>query len=93
MIDRGGWVEGVSMSFVRAISSGAKITPASPAAETATAREDKGEGEERMSRPPVYDDGPDGEVVNDRPGSGNARTAVKKDRTKDVMVESMIECT
>lgn len=52
-IPRGGWVEGVSMSFVRAISRGASITPAIPAAETATAREESGDGEESMSSPPA----------------------------------------
>ena len=41
------------MSFVRAMSSGARIMPARPAAETATVREDRGDGEERMSRLPV----------------------------------------
>ena len=50
---RGGCVEGVSMSFVRAISRGASITPAIPAAETATAREESGDGEKSMSSPPV----------------------------------------
>ncbi len=41
------------MSFVRAISRGASITPAIPAAETATAREESGDGEESMSSLPV----------------------------------------
>ena len=53
MIERGGCVEGVRINFVRAISRGARTIPAMPAAETATAREERGEGEERMSRPPV----------------------------------------
>ncbi len=52
-IDRGGCVEGVKMSFVRAISRGARMMPATPAAETATASEPRGDGEESMSRPPV----------------------------------------
>lgn len=51
-IDLGGWVEGVRMSFVRAISRGASIMPAKPAAETATASEAQGEGEDNISRPP-----------------------------------------
>lgn len=53
-IDRGGCVEGVSMIFVLAISKGARIEPAIPAAETAIAREVNGREEERMSRPPAY---------------------------------------
>lgn len=52
-IDRGGCVEGVRMSFVRAISRGASIMPAKPADETATASEAKGDGEDKISRPPV----------------------------------------
>lgn len=52
-IDRGGCVEGVRMSFVRAISRGARMMPATPAAETATANEPSGDGEESISRPPV----------------------------------------
>lgn len=52
-IERGGWVEGVSMSWVRAMSRGARSMPAMPAAETATAREVNGEGEARMSSPPA----------------------------------------
>lgn len=52
-IDLGGCVEGVRMSFVRAMSRGASITPAKPAAETATASEAHGEGEDNMSRPPA----------------------------------------
>lgn len=53
MMERGGWVEGVRMSFVRAMSRGARIMPAIPAAETETAREVSGDGEERMSSPPA----------------------------------------
>lgn len=53
MMERGGCVEGVRISFVRAMSRGARTIPAIPAAETATAKEDSGEGEQRMSRPPV----------------------------------------
>lgn len=52
-IDRGGCVEGVNISFVLAISIGARRIPAMPAAETATASELRGDGEERISRPPV----------------------------------------
>ena len=53
MIDRGGCVEGVSMSFVRAISRGARITPAILAAATATARDAIGDGDDKMSMPPA----------------------------------------
>lgn len=53
MMERGGCVEGVRMSFVRAMSRGARTMPAIPAAETATAKEDSGEGEQSISRPPV----------------------------------------
>ena len=53
MMERGGCVEGVRINLVRAMSRGARTMPAIPAAETATAKEDSGEGEQRMSRPPV----------------------------------------
>lgn len=53
IIDLGGCVEGVRMSFVRAMSRGASITPARPAAEAATANEASGEGEDNISRPPA----------------------------------------
>ena len=52
-IDLGGCVEGVRMSFVRAMSRGASIMPAKPAAETATVSEAHGEGEDKISRPPA----------------------------------------
>lgn len=52
-MDRGGCVEGVSMSFVRAISRGANNIPAMLAAETATASEAIGDGDDRISRPPA----------------------------------------
>jgi len=52
-IDRGGCVEGVRINFVRAISRGARMMPATAAAEMATASEPRGDGEESMSRPPV----------------------------------------
>lgn len=52
-IDLGGCVEGVKMSFVRAMSRGASIMPAKPAAEMATASEANGDGDDNMSRPPA----------------------------------------
>ena len=88
-IDLGGWVEGVSMSFVRAISRGARMIPAMPAAETATVKEASGECEDSTSRPPAYEKF--GAAVNDSPGSGRARKAEKKDRTKDVRVDKKME--
>ena len=51
--DLGGCVEGVRMSFVRAMSRGASIMPAKPAAEMATASEANGDGDDNMSRPPA----------------------------------------
>ena len=91
-IDRGGCVEGVRMSFVRAMSSGARRMPARPAAETETRRDTTGEGEEIMSRPPAADAFVViGDDANERPGSGRARKAEKKERMKDEIVERRIE--
>ena len=76
------------MSFVRAMSSGAKRIPAIPAADTDTKRVATGEGEESMSRPPARDGVP---VVcddaKDRPGSGRLKNAENDERTKDETVE------
>ena len=88
--DLGRCVEGVSISFVRTMSSGARMIPAMPAALTAAMRLAKGEGEERMSRPPMADGmgikygGCD--CANESPGSGMARTAQRRDRTNEAMV-------
>ena len=38
---------------MRAMSRGARITPVTPVAHTATSKEAKGDGEEIMSSPPV----------------------------------------
>ncbi len=46
-------MQGVRISFVLAVSSGARIMAAIPAAETATARELRGEGDDKMSSPPA----------------------------------------
>ena len=81
------------MSLVRAISKGVSITPATPAAETATAKEARGDGDESMSRPPVSEVGPNAVEVKDSPGSGSASKAEKNDRMKAVIVESNIEWT
>ena len=88
-IDLGGCVEGVKMSFVRAMSRGASMIPAKPTEETATANEANGEGEESISRPPAYET--DGSDVKESPGSGSAMSAEKNDRTKEVMVDRRIE--
>lgn len=53
--ERGGCVDGVSISHVRAMSTGASITPAIPAALTTAARLIKGLGDDVMSRPPTAD--------------------------------------
>lgn len=55
--DLGGCVEGVKMSFVRAISRGARMIPARLAADTAMASDDIGAGDDRMSKPPAEPDG------------------------------------
>lgn len=52
-IDRGGCVDGVRRSFVRAISIGARMMLAMPAADTASVKDAKGEGEDSISRPPA----------------------------------------
>ena len=91
-IERGGWVAGVRMSLVRAMSSGARRTPARPAAETDTSRDASGEGEDSMSRPPAAEaEVVTGDDANERPGSGSARTAERKERIKDEIVERRIE--
>ena len=91
MIDRGGCVDGVRMSFVRAISRGARRIPVMPAAETATSSEESGEGELSMSSPPALLK--DGVTVKESPESGRDSRAEKKDRTKEVIVDERIECT
>ena len=88
MMERGGWVEGVRMSFVRAMSSGASRMPATPAAETDIKREAIGEDDDKMLRPPAAEGVlVTGDDANERPGSGRARKAEKNERVKDVTVE------
>lgn len=89
IIDRGGCVEGVRISFVRAISRGARRIPAMLAAETVTAREMSGDGEDRISSPPALFN--DEDNWSERPGSGSARRAERNDRAKDVIVEKRTE--
>ncbi len=52
-MERGGCVDGVRMSFVRAMSNGARMIPAMPAAETATAKEASGDDDDSTSSPPA----------------------------------------
>ena len=83
-------MEGVRINFVRAMSRGARRTPAIPAAETDTMREFKGDGEERMSRPPVAVE--DGDMEGkESPGSGRASSAARKERKNDVDVDRRSE--
>ena len=77
------------MIFVLAMSNGARIEPAIPAAETAIARETNGDGDARTSRPPADVNGVDG--WKERPGSGKPKTAARKERVRDVIVERRIE--
>ena len=91
MMERGGCADGVSISLVLAMSKGASIVPAIPAAETATARDDSGNAEERISNPPVYVPGPDGVRLKERPGSGRAKTAEMTDRRKELTVARRME--
>ena len=46
-------MEGVSNSLVLAISKGARMMLAIPAAETATAKDASGKGEDKTSNPPA----------------------------------------
>ena len=91
MTDLGGCVEGVSMSFVLAMSRGASIMPATLAAKTATASDDIGAGEDRISRPPA--EPVDVLMGKDRLGSGIAKIAARNERVKEVRVERKIEWT
>ena len=93
-IDRGGCVDGVSISFVRAVSRGERIMLAIPVADTATARETAGDSEDSMSYPPnavVLEE--NAENCDVRPGSGKASMAARKDLEKEVNVENNMEYT
>lgn len=89
MMDLGGWVEGVSINFVLAMSSGANTIPATLAAETATASEESGFGDDRISRPPA--EPADGFNWKERLGSGIAKMAARNERMKDVNVDRRTE--
>lgn len=56
-MDRGGCIDGVNISFVRAVSNGVRMIPAIPAADITTTREVRGEGDDKISSPPAYADG------------------------------------
>lgn len=90
-MDRGGCVEGVSINFVRAVSKGARTIPAIPAADTTTARDVRGEGDDRISTPPAKLD--DEDIWNERPGSGRAKRADRNDRANEVTVDDSIDRT
>ena len=83
-------MEGVSKSFVRAISNGARISPAIPDADTETRSEKRGDGEDRISNRARLEGEGKEEMVE--PGSGRARTAQKKDRRKEAIVEKRTPC-
>ena len=90
--DRGGWVDGVRMSLVRAVSSGERMMLAIPADETATASEIAGDAEDNISNPPSSGVGEANAVNRDvRPGSGRDRTAARKDLEKEVRVDKRNE--
>lgn len=73
--ERGGCVDGVSISLVLAISTGARISAASAAAVVVANSEPMGDGDERMSSPP----GTDVEEDVGSEGSGKASTAHSRD--------------
>ena len=78
---------GVSISFVRAISRGASIRPASPDAETIANSDSNGAGEDIRSMLGREDgDGRAFDIVGRVAGSGRARTAHIRDRRKELMV-------
>ena len=90
--ERGGCVEGVRIRYVRAMSRGARTTDARADAETATRREERGEGEERISRPPTgaLVEGVRRFMVGRPLGSGRDRSAARRERVQVVRVEKRI---
>lgn len=77
------------MSFVLAMSRGASIMPVTLAAETATASDAMGFGDDKMSRPPA--EPADGLSWKERLGSGMAKMAARNERVKEVSVDRRIE--
>ena len=90
-MERGACVIGVKSNFVLAMSSGARISPANPDAETEIRRERRGDGEERTSSR-AKEEGDGNEEKVDCVGSGSARTAQKKDLRNDAIVEKRTLC-
>ena len=88
MRERGGCVDGVRMSTVRARSMGARRMAESADAAREEARDSRGEEEARMSSR-VREDGV-GSVEVVRAGSGRLRTAQKSERRKEDIVLSRI---
>lgn len=66
------------------------MRPARPEADTERIKEAIGDGEEIMSRRASIEG--EGRAVKATVGSGSAKIAQKKDRRKDVMVDSSTEC-
>lgn len=89
IIDRGGWVVGVAISFVLAMSNGDRRSPAIPEADTESIKEVRGDGDERISSRAKVEG--EGNAVIATVGSGSAKTAQKNDLKKDVIVERMTE--
>ena len=93
--ERGGCVDGVSMSTVRAMSMGARRIPVMPAAPTAVSKLVMGYGDDKTSKPPTADGmliRYGGDAFGPKPGSGIARAAQRMERMKDVTVEVRTEC-
>ena len=90
-IERGACAVGVKSSFILAMSSGARINPAIPEAETETRRVRKGEGEE-MTSSLARDEGDGNDSMADCVGSGSARIAQRNDLRNDVIVEKRTLC-
>jgi len=84
--ERGGCVEGVSISCARTRSTGARRTEASAEAVVVARRESSGDGEERTSKPPGPRDEDGGED-----GSGSPRTVQSRDRKKAVREEKRMD--
>lgn len=89
MSERGGCVEGVRIRYVRAMSSGARRRDARAEAVTETSREERGEGDERMSRPPTgaLVEGVRRFMVGRPLGSGRDTSAARRERIQVVRVE------
>lgn len=89
MSERGGCVEGVKIRYVRAMSSGARSMAASAEAVTETSRDERGDGDERMSRPPTgaLVEGVRRFMVGRPLGSGRDTSAARRERIQVLRVE------